>query len=692
MADFFIYNNDGIIPDYIPGIPGYGQRGSRGNTGFPGASVYYSSFDLSNPKEQKLANDCIKNNKVLSNNLDDANANEYREHDIIIDTTGALYILVKDEKSDELKISGYQTSNNSTSVYSSPAEHFTGFNIFCSTSFLKSSSYSWKRKNPKGSETLLEKTSEKNGKYMYTKTPNKVRYRNKIEDTVYGNYVTFKLTHDNTIQDSDYIYTFVLCFPNGQCFKTISKSSACTMFIENRYIYGCFDVKSWNDPMTQFETPLYGVANLNDDNVLDGTKLIDCIEFNGVNLKYSKEAFNENPSQNKDASMNKEYSKETTILCSEFIKHNCTGYAELYSKETGVTYRIDMDDIFIKNSPDGSTSTSSMTNIESIKDNLIWSVYNYPSRAWVSDTDIKYDMDAYVPFVVDSTETEDEHRVDCFFVTNRNPEDAKHRGALESYINPEFNEFHDFNGWDSWVWKDSSSGNRVIRLYFRNLDSFSISIKYNDNAVSVGSDGTIKEEYYPTTMVYVGAPDCNLIQYGNNTGINDKIQADSITGITGILNKCDKPGIYYMNKFIAPGIELKEPDKNVMEAGLTDYTIHPKEYNLDTAEYHYIEIGLVSFKDKDDIESHLNVPKSDNVDASKVLPKYRMFENKDNYQSEMPPFSAADIDYNGDLISGIPDLSISLYAVADAVDSSEDTADIEPIPYDPMNYVHKDTL
>lgn len=686
MTDFFIYNSSGVIPDYMPGIPGYGQHGSRGDTGSAGASVYYSSFDLSKSKELTLANSCIKNKKVLSNNLDDANADEYREHDIIIDCTGTLYVLTNVDG--ELAISTYQSNN--TTMYSSPMEHFTSLNIFCSTSFLKSSEYVWKCENPNASQTVMTESDEE-GKYVYTNTSHKVRYRNKVENEIYGNYINFKLVHDSTVQDSDYTYAFVLCLPNGQCFKTISASPRCTMFIENKFVYGCFDVKSWNSQMVVGQQPLYGIANLTSETIAGGDNIFDCIKFNGVNHKYTEEAILQNIGTIADASLNNEWSKETTILCSEFIKYNCTGYVELCSKETGKMYRIDMDDIFLEKTSDSSISTHALTNIESAKDNLIWSVFSYPAHEWLSDSSTKYDMDAYVQFVIDSDKTEDEHEVDCYFVTNRNELDEQHKGALESYINNSANEFHNFTDWESWKWNDSSAGNRVIRLYFRNLDSFSLSLKYNTKASSIDASGIVVQNSYPTTMVYIGAPDCNLIQYGNNDAANMQIAVDTLTGTTGIIANCDEPGIYYLNKFIAPEVELKEPDANVMEAGLTDCTIHPKEFNLSTSEYHYIEIGLVSFSDKNGIESHMNVPKYEYVDPSNASPAYKLFADPTDYQKEILPFSIPGKDYNDELVSGKYDLSVAVYAISDATESAE-PAGGEAVSYDPSDYVYKDTL
>ena len=46
MADIFIYNGDSFLPDYLPGLIGYGQRGANGNIGATGSSVHYSSLNV----------------------------------------------------------------------------------------------------------------------------------------------------------------------------------------------------------------------------------------------------------------------------------------------------------------------------------------------------------------------------------------------------------------------------------------------------------------------------------------------------------------------------------------------------------------------------------------------------------------------------------------------------------------------
>lgn len=696
MADFFIYNNDGVLPEYIPGIPGYGQMGSTGDTGDTGASVYYCSFDLNNSDELATANSYIRLNKELSNNIDSQISGEYVENDIIIDCTGGIYRLVSNTGA--LEISQYDTKTNA-SIYTSDTESITGLDVYCATAFLNTSVYCWKvsgnyeQAHLEKSTTINEYGAEAEFDSTYIGVPHKVRYRNKIEGLVYGNYVRFSLQTHNVQQYNQ--YTYVLCFPNGQAFRQVSKNTDATFFIDNRYIYGMFDMKTWMCGSMKLGTGerVYGIANLASD-TLD-KPLAELIEFNGVNRIYSRtqETSEILP---EDSSMNGEWKKDVTVLCSEFIKNNCTAYVDIFNTKTNKMYRVDFDDIFLSSNSDENGDThltvSGATNIESAKNNIIWKVHNYPALAWLNMTDNTYDMDAFVPFVVDDASTVDEYSVRCFYVNGNARSAENQRGALESYINSNIVSLADFKNWDDWMWRDSSAGNRVVRVYFRNLQSFSLSIKYNSKGYCTENGIKSEETSYPTTMVYVGAPDCNLIQYGKDSSWNDKIQEDEFVNTTGIIDDCDA-GIYYLNKFVAPGIDTTNMSGNVMEAGLTDYTLTCTDFGLNPTKYHYIEIGFVPFT-VGGKEYHANIPETNLNDPKEAVPQRRMFyDPEDRFkQAEILPFHIAGNDAEGDPVSGDFDLSLNLYAIVDSMERPNNTQDYDETSYNPVNFVYKDIV
>ena len=164
MADIFIYNGDSFLPGYLPGLIGYGQRGANGNIGATGSSVHYSSLNVLAYEESKdssvdasvLTSDTEHINKEvielillgkeLSNNGYSSRNVEYMVNDIIIDRTGRFYIIKEidllKEKVIITSIDDYGKSN-----YSIITNTFTGFNVYCSTTFLKSDSKKWIQPN-----------------------------------------------------------------------------------------------------------------------------------------------------------------------------------------------------------------------------------------------------------------------------------------------------------------------------------------------------------------------------------------------------------------------------------------------------------------------------------------------------------------------------------------------------------------
>jgi len=694
MADFFIYNRDGVLPEYTPGIPGYGQMGSTGDTGDTGSSVYYCAFDLSNSNELATANLYIQENKELSNNTDVQISGEYQENDIIIDCTGGIYKLVSGETG--IEISQYN-SKSSTSIYASTAENITGLDVYCATAFLNTSMYCWKiTGNYEQSVMELTSDAKDSSVFTYVGFPHKVRYRNKLEDKVYGNYVNFRIHTSNSTSYNK--YTYVLCFPNGKSFKTTSDSTFASFFVDNRYIYGMFDVKTWMNVgiIPGSDTSIYGIASLTADGV-DGS-LIDLIEFNGVNKVYPKST-DGTDNELQDASMNGEWKKDVTVLCSEFIKNNCTAYVDVFNTKTNKMYRIDFDDIFLSNTTDADGDTqvimSQTTNIESVKNNVIWKIYNYPAHAWLDKDNNSYDMDAYVPFVIADPSTVDEYAIECYYVAKNTRSGDMQKGTLESYINDNVVTLNGFNDWENWTWHDSSAGNRVVRVYFRNLSTFSLSIKYNSTGYCVENGEISTTTSYPTTLVYVGAPDCNLIQYGKNSPYNEQIKKDELTGVTGIIDDCGA-GIYYLNKFVAPGIDTSGMSGNVMEAGLTDYTLTCADYGLDSTKYHYIEIGFVPFATSDGEtvrEYHANIPADELTNDADAMPQRRLFYNPDDKGNiEILPFHIPGNDYENNPVSGKFDLSLNLYAITDSVQAPTNSDSNTGITYNPIDFVYKDTI
>lgn len=380
MADVFAYNGDSFLPDYLPGLIGYGQRGANGNIGATGASVHYSSLNvlvyedsstesssdtsvLSTESDHinKEVIDLILKGKELSNNGYSSRSVDYMVNDVILDRTGRFYIIKEINKDKEIvvikSIDDFGKSN-----YSIITNTFTGLSVYCSTTFLKSDSKKWIQPNPSydGIEYF-------NG----THSP-KVYHCDDLGENIFGNFVNFSLSYDTAMDISKYTYKFVLAFPNGQTVESYSEVPYKTIFIDNKLVYGWFDTNGWassfNFSLANLKKEYSLLGSDNDENSKELSNLVESYIRLGDSLKCRGAVY--------DASANNNVSgKENTVLCSFFIKYNCSAYAEIVDTESGVVYRIDMDDIFISKS--GSQITNKRPIIEECVQSSVWEIKNY---------------------------------------------------------------------------------------------------------------------------------------------------------------------------------------------------------------------------------------------------------------------------------------------------------------------------
>ena len=380
MADVFAYNGDSFLPDYLPGLIGYGQRGANGNIGATGASVHYSSLNVLVYEDSSMESssdtsvlstesdhinkeviDLILKGKELSNNGYSSRSVDYMVNDVIFDRTGRFYIIKEINKDKEIvvikSIDDFGKSN-----YSIITNTFTGLSVYCSTTFLKSDSKKWIQPNPSydGIEYF-------NG----THSP-KVYHCDDLGKNIFGNFVNFSLSYDTAMDISKYTYKFVLAFPNGQTVESYSEVPYKTLFIDNKLVYGWFDTNGWassfNFSLANLKKEYSLLGSDNDENSKELSNLVESYIRLGDSLKCRGAVY--------DASANNNVSgKENTVLCSFFIKYNCSAYAEIIDTESGVVYRIDMDDIFISKS--GSQITNKRPIIEECVQSSVWEIKNY---------------------------------------------------------------------------------------------------------------------------------------------------------------------------------------------------------------------------------------------------------------------------------------------------------------------------
>ena len=383
MADIFIYNGDSFLPDYLPGLIGYGQRGANGNIGATGSSVHYSSLNVLAYEE---SNDSSVDASVLTSNTEHINKEviklillgkelsnngyssrnvEYMVNDIIIDRTGRFYIIKEidllKEKVIITSIDDYGKSN-----YSIITNTFTGLSVYCSTTFLKSDSKKWIQPNMSFSGIEY---------FNGTHSP-KVYHTEDLGENIFGNFVNFNLSYDATADISKYTYKFVLAFPNGQTIETYSTDPYKTIFVDNKLVFGWFDTNGWTNSYNFSLSTLnkHNLALLDSNSEGDGSinkemsNLVESHVILGDSMKCRGAVYNKEHNSGMS-------NKENTVLCSFFIKYNCTAYAEVIDAESGIVYRIDMDDIFI--SKEGSQIVNKHPDIEESVQNLNWSVNNY---------------------------------------------------------------------------------------------------------------------------------------------------------------------------------------------------------------------------------------------------------------------------------------------------------------------------
>lgn len=386
MADVFAYNGDSFLPEYLPGLIGYGQRGADGNNGATGASVHYSSLNVlvyqeSNEAGENSTQDVsvlttemdhvnsevinlILRGKELSNNGYSSRNVEYMVNDIIIDRTGRFYIIKTIDKEKEIveinSIDEYGKSN-----YSIITNTFTGFSAYCSTTFLKTDGKKWVQPNP-----LFSGDEYING----THSP-KVYHANDLAENIYGNFINFSLSYAPGADISNYTYKFVLSFPNGQTVEAYSPDPYKSIFIDNRYVFGCFDTNGWansyNFSIHNLEKVKTGLSG-NDDDLSEYSNLVESYMKMGDYMKCRGAVYNEE--YNDDIA-----NKANTVLCSFFIKYNCSAYAEIIDSTSSVVYRIDLDDIFISKS--GNQIVNNRPIIEESGQTTNWSVNNYTYNA-----------------------------------------------------------------------------------------------------------------------------------------------------------------------------------------------------------------------------------------------------------------------------------------------------------------------
>ena len=580
MNEYFVNTTDSYIPTYKPGCAAYGQDGTNANTGETGSSVYYSSIDFSNiftsdKSTLSKINSLIKSGKPLSNNdILVKNENDrinYKPNDIIIDSTGSFYYL-----DEALSV---KSCDFDVEVKSELAKNIKNFNVYCTTKYYNSAKI---------------KNETQNVFINNDVTSYKFIHNDSNSDKLYGNYIKFDLNFESSFDYSKFIFKYVLILPDGRVLEHYNNAASDVIFIENRLLFNCVDSLTKCDmasiTMQKIKDSLEEKNQWNDLSVVTPDEHLN---------KTLKELLSYDGVSNNGLS-----SKSISIIMSYVIRNNCYAYVEILDKETGEMFRLNVDDITLKNNNNNQDSNVKNDYIIETTDIVKWSanIFEYPPATYLknkNDNSLFYPFISYVMF---NNETPQDFKMSendmyaNFYFTNAGglayhlahnftmQDTLPDKDIIDHYRLSDINETKEnvlafsHNNNDYTL----SDRNRTYKLFVTGVKKISITISftpYSSFAGEVKNLITGDKVYYPNSIVYIGCPDIPLIDYNYTPD-------DSSVGKIGCIN-------YYI-KFIPPTYENHISDDNVRiaNAGVANVTIDLTEFGINDNKKHFIEIGL----------------------------------------------------------------------------------------------------
>ena len=605
MIDYFSYNGKGVLPKYSPGIPGYGQKGAPGNTGEIGASIYYSSFKLSNETECVAAKNKLNSGKSLSNNIlyNDNEVIDYKEGDIILDTEGNFYTVVK--ANSELTFS--TSPNLQTSINTSSSLSIRDFVVSCITSFkvkktgvdpdimseptpnpdtgeidypdYDDDTYSWKIENP----YYINLSNSKDAEAVYSKSPY-IAHKNYYSKYLYGNHVKFTIVNEEPLENC--IFKYSLVFPSGETLSLTTDSMSGVLFVDNNFVY---DNIGEDGPFSSYT---YKIDEDSEQPTLKSIK--DLIAELGEGDKY------------------------VALAASEYIKKYCKAYVEITNTINNTTYRIDVDDLFFRGGELVHISDDEYPNDASTRVDYI-----IPGKLSTEWKTVKYicgneyhpkpvDDFSYVKYIngdcVAQTEITDKYpptflrsfnQFNKFTFRRENCNYSKDTYEIKCTYN--FGGYSDDEHYSYHPKTDSEDNlpltNNTIRLYFNKIQAFTIIIKFNPvNKNEVIDSGSTVTPIYPNSNLYIGIPNVPLLNWIDGS---NKVSAELVNGEW---RPVLPPGIVYLNKIvpIANPNETSIYTKEI-DAGIAQVIINTDNYPtiVDKNKDNFIEIGVISTEDGD---------------------------------------------------------------------------------------------
>jgi hypothetical protein len=269
-----------------PGIVGYSQLGSIGDTGAAGSQIYFTPY--SGDASTGVITNILNSGKELSNNKNYDSVNvDYSANDLILDINGDLWKIGQyneQSSTDEIivKYSIYK-QNNILSYYDS--SFIANLDVSNVTSASLNTIHSYAQ--PKPSDVTTESLP-----YQF--------YRDRYYSCSYGNWYRMDVSfYKETTLPDNYVYKFVVVLPSGITVEKVSTYKTDYIFIDNRI--------------------LYGERTITDSSIYN--RLKNTIHYTtGIN--------------------NNEKSKSTVDIFDILIKAVCKIYAEIIDKNSGKVYRI----------------------------------------------------------------------------------------------------------------------------------------------------------------------------------------------------------------------------------------------------------------------------------------------------------------------------------------------------------------
>ncbi len=585
MTDYFAYNGEDVIPTYMPGVPSYGQEGSEGNTGDVGPSVYYTSYSL--PSDIIECNLKISQNKLLSNNINKDSYNEYMEGDLVIDSLGNIYKI--ESINGTLMIPVDADVHDSTNL---GGEVFTDFKCKISTSFIRNSSNS-----PKITNRNFDNSGPKSYKLYHSRN---------FQKEIYGNWISFSIKAMTAAQNT-FVYYYNLVLPNGECLRTISSSSHAKMFVDNRYLYGCYGCAETSIANDSYAKKVFGLDIFNK---IGYSSINDLIKYN---------SFFDNDEKNIYA----------TILVSYYIHKYCTAYVEIHNKTNGKIYRYDLTEI-LPASVNTDVDSDNTEYIDPFTSQISWdysadSSYNTiipkPSKPEETEESITYyrTFKNYISCASRANGDEDNPEneyisgayynfiQDFFFVDkdgftvpemyDRPDDDLSLEECYKKEIERIYNPTEDVDSTTTplyvWLSNNVQEKTSTMKIKFSGINRFSLNIRFNPFISHTG------ESMMPYTMIYIGYPNLHLWQEANMPGDNVRLPNSSLIkqDTDGEIHYDGSAGVYYIYKIIPYGLALNDgtDTASVADAGFSIVSIDLTQFDLDLTEENWIEVGAMMF-------------------------------------------------------------------------------------------------